>query len=215
MIAVIFVFNSALAANSDCPSTAPEGPVLGFFKFVSGIISAYALHEAGHAFAASATHTELEWGMGTYNQPLGFTEYAESDTAGVFVHASGLTTQIIVSEVILQADSIDKNDNFVRGMMAWNIFNPIIYAVDYWGIKRTNKVEEGYYQGDIAGVEHYSSGTFANFFAGTMMVMAINQGYRYMKTQTWAPEWMSRDSMRMNFTPHGATGIALKVEMDF
>jgi hypothetical protein len=212
---MVLMSNSALATGADCPSAVPDGPVLGFFKFVSGVISAYALHEAGHAIAASATDTKLEWGLGTYNQPLGFTEYAESDTAGVLVHASGLTTQIIVSEVILNADSIDKNDNFVRGMMAWNVFNPIIYALDYWIIKRTNKVEEGYYHGDIAGIEHYSSDSFANIFAGTMMAMAVNQGYRYMKTQTWAPGWMSRDSMRLNLTPHGATGFALNFEMDF
>ena len=211
---ISMMFSSAYA-NQDYLQSAPEGPVLGFFKFISGVISAYALHETGHAIAAGVTGTELEWGLGTYNQPLGFTEYAEDDTSGVMVHSSGLTTQIIVSEVILRANSIDKNDNFVRGMMAWNVFNPIIYALDYWFIKRTNKVEEDYYHGDIAGIEHYSNETTANLFAGTMTALAVNQGYRFLKTQTWAPEWVTRDDVRLNFMPHGHSGFTFNVEMSF
>ncbi len=94
-----------------------EPRALSLLKFGTGIISAYALHETGHVVAAALTDTDLDWGIGTYNQPLGFTERAKSDGAGMLVHASGLSTQIITSEIILQSDSIDKNDSNVRGKM--------------------------------------------------------------------------------------------------
>jgi hypothetical protein len=192
-----------------------EGIVLGFFKFTAGVISAYALHETGHAVAAGITDTKLDWGRGTYNQPMGFTEFAENDSAGRLVHASGLTTQLIVSEVILQSESIDKNDNFVRGMMAWNVLNPIIYAMDYWFIRNTNIEEDNYYQGDIEGFEHYSSEGAANLFAGAAAALAAFQGYRYLKTQAWAPGWVMREDIRLNYHPYGDSGFSLNLELTF
>jgi hypothetical protein len=176
----------------------PEGVMLGVFKFGAGM-----------------TGTKLEWGLGTYNQPLGFTEWADSDAAGRLVHASGLATQIIVSEVILDADSIDKNDNFVRGVMAWNILNPIIYAMDYWFIRKTNREEGTFYQGDIEVFEHYSSGEAANLFAGDMAALAICQGYRFVKTQTWVPQWAKHERVSLKWQPRGASGFALNLEINF
>lgn len=212
-LAVCTVLLAVLPAN---PALAEqEGPILGFFKFTTGVISAYALHETGHAVAAYVTDTRLDWGIGTYNQPLGFTEWAENDTAGRLVHASGLITQLIVSEVVLQADSIDKNDNFVRGMMTWNVLNPIIYALDYWFIRSTNVQKENYYQGDIEGFEHYSSEDAANLFAGAMAALAAFQGYRFLKTQRWAPYWVLNEDIQLNYHPYGASGFALKIEMNF
>lgn len=212
-IAVCILLMTALPAHQALAEQ--EGIVLGFFKFTAGVISAYALHETGHAVAAGITDTKLDWGVGTYNQPLGFTERAENDSAGRLVHASGLTTQLIVSEVILQAESIDKNDNFVRGMMAWNVLNPIIYAMDYWFIRSTNIEEDNFYQGDIEGFEHYSSERTANLFAGAVAVLAAFQGYRYLKTQNWAPGWVMREDIQLHCRPHGDSGFSLNLELAF
>ena len=161
-----------------------ESKTLALLKFGTGMITAYALHETGHAVSAGLTGTDIEWGVGTYNQPLGFKENADNDTAGMIVHASGLVTQILSSEVILQSEAIDKNDSFVRGMMAWNIFNPILYALDYWVLRRTNQQYGNCYQGDIEGFEHYTNESSANIFAATMAGLAAYQGYRFIKTQT-------------------------------
>ena len=194
---------------------ANEPLVLSFLKFTTGAISAYALHETGHAAAAELTDTDIEWGIGTYNQPLGFTERADSDSAGMLLHAAGLTTQVICSEVILQSDSIDKNDAFVRGMMAWNIINPIVYALDYWFIRRTNQQTEDHYQGDIEGFEHYSNESAANIFAGAMAALAAYQGYRFVKTQDWAPHWMKRKDFRLDFRPRADNGFEIRFQIDF
>ena len=194
---------------------AEEPPTLSVLKFVTGMISAYALHETGHALAASLTDTDLEWGIGTYNQPLGFTESAQHNGDGMLVHSAGLLTQVLSSEVILRSDSIDKNDSFVRGMMVWNIINPIIYSLDYWFIKRTNKEEGLHYQGDLKGLEHYSNETTANGYATIMTGLAIYQGYRFLRMQKWAPDWIASDSARLNFQPAGGNGAALLVQIDF
>jgi hypothetical protein len=194
---------------------ADEPMTLSVLKFATGVISAYALHETGHALAASLTDTDLEWGVGTYNQPLGFTERAQHNGDGMLVHASGLLMQVASSEVILQSDSIDKNDSFVRGMMFWNIVNPIVYSLDYWIFKRTNKEEGNHYQGDLKGLEHYSNETTANGFATIMTGLAIYQGYRFLKLQTWAPDWITSNSARLNFQPAGSNGAVLMVQIDF
>ena len=196
-------------------SQTDESMGLSIAKFGAGVISAYALHEFGHAATAYLTGTDMEWGLGTYNQPLGFKEDAENDTAGMLVHASGLATQLAVSEVILQADSIDNNDSFVQGMMFWNIVNPIVYSLDYWFFRRTNRETETSYQGDIEGFENYTSETSANTFAAIVLVVAAYQGYRYMGTQDWAPQWMKSDDFRLNLQTQGRKGIRLMVEFDF
>lgn len=196
-------------------STGDEPLSLTLLKFATGMVSAYALHETGHALAANLTGTKLKWGLGTYNQPLGFTEYAESDNAGMLVHGAGLTTQILCSETILQSDSIDKTDSFVQGMMFWNIINPVIYALDYWVIKKTNSEEDGFYQGDLKGFEHYSNPPTANGFAALMAGMAVYQGYRFIEAQAWAPDWIGKNALQLNFQPRGRDGAVLMLQYAF
>lgn len=200
---------------SHADSSVEENLGISFLKFGTGIITAYALHEVGHATAGYLTGTDLDWGVGTYNQPLGFHENADSDSDGMIVHAAGLVTQLITSEIILQSESIDNNSNFVRGMMFWNIFNPIVYSLDYWFIRRTNKESDTTYQGDIEGFENYTNDTSANIFAAGMIAIAAFQGYRYIKTQSWAPQWMQRDDMHLNLEASGRKGMALLVKIDF
>ena len=126
------------------------------------------------------TGTDIDREVGNYNQHTGFTEKAENDTDGIIVNSAGLVSQAIGSEIILQVDRIDKNGNFVRGMMTWNILNPIFYALDYWFIHISNdSTGDGGYQGDIKGIEHYSSQKSANVFAASMVAIAGIQGYRF------------------------------------
>ena len=189
--------------------------LLSVAKFTTGILSAYALHEVGHWAAAELTGTDIDFGAGRYNQPIGFTEHAENDTDGMIVHGSGLVTQVLVSEVILQSNSIDKNDSLARGMMFWNIFNPIVYALDYWLLRRTNKENDTSYQGDIEGFENYSSQGSANVFAGVMVMAAAFQGYRYAKTQDWAPDWIKSEAVQFTCQPTAGLGAALSIHVKF
>ena len=169
-------------------------------KFFGGVLAAHCIHEGAHVLVAEACDTDLDWETGTYNQPIGFTEHADSDSKGIAINSAGLLAQVLGSETILQIDSIDKNDAFVRGMMAWNIINPILYAADYWFIQKTNqKNSKGGYQGDIQGIEYYSNESKANTFSICMVAAAAFQGYRFIKTQSWAPNWMMNESYSLNF----------------
>jgi hypothetical protein len=178
-------------------------------KFAAGIASSMLLHEGAHALVAAATNTHMSWKAGNYNQPIGFTEDADSDAEGVALYSAGLLTQLGASEVILQVDRIDKNDAFIRGMMAWNVLNPILYSLDYWVFRVANKNGGTSYQGDIQGIEHYSSEATAQGFAIGITAIAAFQGYRFLKTQDWAPEWLKGTPDNVTLAPLRSGGAFL------
>lgn len=203
-------------ATAGCARAAENG--IGFgsvLKFAAGITTAFMIHEGAHAAVAELTGTELDWKIGDMNQPMAFTEYSDSDDKGLAINSAGLISQAVGSEIILHSEKIDKNDAFVRGMMAWNIFNPISYAIDYWFIHRTNKKNGNTYRGDIQGIEHYADKPTADAFALSMAGIAAFQGYRYLKTQPWAPDWLKAKSHGLNIRPLRSGGIMLTYRFDF
>jgi hypothetical protein len=216
----LFVF-----AVEICPASAFENNITlkSTAKFFGGILAAHCIHEGAHALVAEAYDTDLDWEVGTYNQPIGFTEHADSDSKGLAINSAGLLAQVLGSEIILQVDSIDKNDAFVQGIMAWNIINPILYAADYWFIRKTNQeTNNGGYQGDIQGVEYYSNESKANTFAICMTAAAAFQGYRFIKTQPWAPDWLpalyakrEQKSYSLNFNLQPEGGFLFTFNMKF
>ena len=188
---------------------------LTVLKFFAGMASAAALHEGAHAVVAEVTDTSISWEAGNYNQPVAFTTGEMNTSQGFAVYSAGLIAQVATAEIILDVDRIDKNDAFVRGMMAWNIVNPILYALDYWVIRRSNKENDGTFQGDIEGVEHYSGEAAANTFAASMAAIAVFQGYRFLKTQDWAPDWVKSEKHTMTMAPCPSGGFVLAYEFRF
>ncbi len=184
-------------------------------KYSGGILAAALIHEGSHALVAGVTGTHMNWETGTYNQPIGFTEKAGSDAKGVALYSSGLLSQIIGSEIILQGDKIDKNDAFVRGMMTWNILNPILYSLDYWVFRNSNKSNGNSYQGDLEGIEHYSNRATANGFALSVSAIAVFEGYRFLKTQTWAPDWLKEEKHKISLAPLPSGGFLLGYRFSF
>ncbi|MCK5418558.1 MAG: hypothetical protein KAI93_08635 [Desulfobacterales bacterium] len=139
MIFTVFMLN---ANPGWCEYKSMEDRIVSLLKYSAGIFSAFMIHEGAHLVAAKATGTDMDWELGNYNQPLAYTEETDNDADGLIINSSGLVAQALASEIILQVDSIDKNDDFVRGMMYWNILNPIFYALDYWFIHVTNDQTE-------------------------------------------------------------------------
>ena len=176
-LSVIFAWG-LLWQPGPCFADETETTLVSVFKFAGGVISALMIHEGAHFAAGQITGTSLDWRVGSFSQPIEYEENAEDDSDGLIVSSSGLIAQLAGSEVILNVDRIDKNDAFVRGMMAWNIINPITYALDYWFIHSTNDKNGDSYQGDLQGIEYYSSERTANIFAGGMVALATFQGYR-------------------------------------
>lgn len=214
-VLIFFVFT--LNANPVCSEEYKDfsDRMVSVLKYSAGIISGFMIHEGAHLLAGEITGTDMDWEPGNYNQPLAFTEKADSDTDGWIVNSAGLAAQAIGAEIILQVDSIDKNDDYVRGLMHWNIINPIFYALDYWFIHKTNSQSGDRYQGDIQGIEHYSDERTANIFAASMVAIAGIQGYRFLKTQDWAADWFKDETHSLNFAPTTSGGIAFTYTINF
>ena len=208
LIVIPFNISSAIAADSAITYSS-------VLKFSAGIVAAFSIHEGAHALVAELTDTDMDWEIGNYNQPFAFTEHASNDTKGAAINSAGLLSQAIGSEIILQVDSIDKNDAFVRGMMAWNIVNPILYTLDYWFFHISNQENGNTYQGDIAGIEYYTNEPTANGFALSMAAIAAFQGYRFLKTQSWAPDWLKGESHTLNFVPQPSGGFFITYNFAF
>jgi len=192
-----------------------ESLPVSILKFAGGLASSALIHEGAHALVAGLTGTRLTWEVGTYNQPIGFTDHAESEAKGLAVYSAGFIAQAGGAEIILQADGINKNDNYVRGIMTWNIVNPVLYSLDYWFFHWTNKKNGNSYQGDLQGIEHYSNQTTANVLAVSFSAIALFQGYRFLKTQTWAPEWLKDESHRFGFMPLRSGGLVMTYHFRF
>jgi hypothetical protein len=190
---------------------------LSVLKFTGGMIFAFMVHEGGHLVAAGATQTSTTWRVGSILQPIQFTERSANNTAGLAMNMSGLIAQAGFAEVILLTDLIDKNSSYARGMMFWNLINPIAYAVDYWLIHQTNTRENGCYTGDISGIERYSNKGTADIFAATIVAVSAFQAFRFAKTQTWAPEWMKDSNTldRVGLMPLPAGGAMLSYQFEF
>ena len=179
------------------------------------MVTAFSLHEGGHELAALCTDTEMEWEVGTYNQPLLFLEDSDNHTDGFILNSAGFIVQAVSAETILQVDRINKNDAFVRGMMTWNLINPVLYALDYWIFHFTSKTSGNGYQGDLQGLEYYSDKTTADIVAAAITVIALFQGYRYIKTQSWVPAWWPGKTQDLELMPLSSGGVLLKYRFRF
>ncbi|MFQ5559978.1 MAG: hypothetical protein ACE5FU_05250 [Nitrospinota bacterium] len=203
--------------HSEASYSTYEG-VTSTFSFASGVVFAYGVHELGHLGAAWATDSYIKFEAGTYNQPIGFTEDVDSDSDGMILNASGLVTQAVGSEVILQTDRINKNSNFVRGIMAWNILNPISYAIDFWFIRRSNKKFKNSYQGDIQGIEFYAGKRSANSFSVGIIAISLVQGFRFLQTQEWMKDLVGDSGEAFNnfhLRPLNQGGVLLSYQLKF
>jgi hypothetical protein len=212
IIFIVSLLVARLASAEDNPFE--FRPIL---KFTGGIVSAFLIHEGAHALVAGVTGTPTTWKFGDLNQPVAIIEHSKNAGNGWAINSAGLLAQAGCSEFILFNDKIDKNDSFVRGMMFWNIVNPINYAIDYWLIHKTNKIEGNKYDGDISGIEFYSDKKSADIFAGTMLAITTFQAYRYIKTQSWAPQWLKDkgEPEHFNLVPLPAGGALLSFTISF
>ena len=184
-------------------------------KFSAGIATSMLIHEGAHFLVAGATDTRMTWKVGTYNQFIGFTEHADSDAKGIAVYSAGLASQVVTSEVLLQTKIVDKNDAYVRGVMAWNILNPVLYSLDYWILHTSNKKNGNSYQGDLTGLEHYSNSGTATGFAIGMTAISLFQGYRFLRTQSWAPDWLKPKLDRSLVVPLSSGGFLATYRVPF
>ncbi len=212
---LLFLFGIYCSSVPAIANAEDESAIASVLKFTAGVASSALIHEGSHAVVAGVTGTSMTWEAGTYNQPIGFTDHATSNSKGVAIYSAGLLSQTLGAEIILQVDRIDKNDSFIRGMMVWNIVNPILYTLDYWVFRNSNKTSGNSYQGDLQGIEHYSSKSTANAFAVSITALAAFQGYRFLRTQSWAPDWLKGETHKLGLRPLSAGGLMMTYQFQF
>lgn len=208
IIGIVFLSRPVFAENAKASS-------VEWLTFSTGVVAAYAIHEFGHITAAHITDTKLRWKAGTANQPIGFSENAKNKNDGLMIVSAGLLLQLVNSEIILRTNKINKKNTFIQGVMAWNIINPISYALDYWCIHRSNFEKGDYYQGDIQGIEYYSDQPTANGFAIAIVAMALSQGYRFLKAQRQTSEPVQSPSHAFHFLPLSKRKFVLSYQIRF
>ncbi len=199
-IFVIFMLPTTTANAGDDGSS-----ILSILKFSAGVAASMALHEGAHVLAAGFTDTRMDWRLGTYNQILGYTEYSKNNSDALAVNSAGLIVQAISSEVILRSSKIDKNSDFTRGLLAYNILNTFSYVFDYYIVRSTNQRNGLSYQGDLEGIKGYSNAVTVNLFALAITAVSIFQGYRFLTNQTFAPDWLTgkKQGLAYNLQPSG------------
>jgi hypothetical protein len=182
----------------------------GVIKLWGGSLSSYILHESGHVIAARATDNNTKWNSGT----IEFESNNKSDVG--FILSAGLLSQLISSEVILQTDKINNNDDFVRGMMLINIIIPLRYSIDYWFIHSLNRErsDDGY-SGDIQGIEHHFDRKTADYFAGSVLAITCYQAYRFYKTQSWVTKKTKNVTSDIFINPAKAGGFIITYRKRF
>ena len=160
--------------------------------FLSGAVTAFGIHEGGHAAAAALTGTHIRWGVCRDGQLVGFRESrAASRWSGVGLYSAGLVAQEVTSEVILRSH-VDRSRPFVRGVMAWNVANPISYAANFWLFSG---------RGDLSGIANYSGRRTANLVAAGLVAVAVWQGVRFFGDASSLPKWMADGSVNLTASP--------------
>lgn len=132
-------------------------------QFSAGIITAFALHEAGHALAAHVYGEKIEWhgsGLGSEWECL----YPCRNIENVAI-AGNLTTAV-VGESLLH---LPFRGQYINGIQAFNLMNPIAYAV------RDYKTADGY--GDYRYVDDQLQTAIA--------LHAYSVGYRHFSDRLW------------------------------
>ncbi len=102
--------------------------------FVAGLASGIFSHEAGHEIVSRLEDVDLDWSGAHWT-------VHETDKNKVrHIALAGFGAQIISTEIILGVDQIPKDNAYVLGWLAFNVFNSFYYPL-------VNQLRGGY--GDI------------------------------------------------------------------
>ena len=158
LLAMIFFTTSAHADWKDS--------VREVFFFATGIVTSFAVHEAGHALAARAYGEKLDWHGSGFNSewscryPCWHIEQ---------VSVAGNLSTAIVGEMLLRLPGDYRHTPFVDGMQAFNTINPITYDFK-------NASEDGGH-GDYRSVDESAQVALA--------LHAASIGYRQFSGRLW------------------------------
>lgn len=90
--------------------------------FVGGCLSGFLFHEAGHEIIAKVENVDMSWSGDRWT----------ARTSGGSLRNiawAGFGAQVISTEIILGIDQIPKDNSYVLGWLAFNVFNSFLYPL--------------------------------------------------------------------------------------
>ncbi len=105
--------------------------------FVAGLASGIFFHETGHEIVARLENTDMGW-SGVFNSQ--WRAPSAHNTELRHIALAGFGAQIVSTEIILGMNQIPKDNAYVLGWLAFNVFNSLCYPL-------LNELRGGY--GDI------------------------------------------------------------------
>lgn len=158
-----------------------------YLKFTAGVGSGYVIHELSHQAVADFTHTDLQW-----KDYFGNRWEISNNTARekrAIIAGAGLASQIMSTEIILNSQ-IEKSNEYVLGILAFNIVNALMYPI--LDQNDTSKIGNG----DVEMMD--KAGLDRDYVTAFLVIHSLYSIYRvYHKTDV--PVWLlvSKNEIKM------------------
>ncbi|MFZ3064519.1 MAG: hypothetical protein WA277_04445 [Nitrospirota bacterium] len=162
-----------------------------YLKFALGVGSGYVIHETAHQAVADVNGMPFKWKAGSGGTWVSSTNTTDSERYELA--SAGLGSQVLSTEIILNTKDIPKDNEYVIGMLTFNVVNALIYvATD--GILYSDDNHGDIEIMDRAGLDKDYVNTF-------LIVHSLYTIYRgYYKTSIPVYMTMSKNEIKVGVT---------------
>lgn len=162
-----------------------------YLKFALGVGSGYVIHEASHQIVAEVNGTPFKWKNGFGSTWV--TSNKTSDSERYELASAGLGSQVLSTEIILNTKDIPKDNEYVIGILTFNVLNALLYVVSD-GVISPHDNYGDIEMMDKAGLDRDYVGTF-------LVVHSLYTIYRaYYKTDIPVYLTMNKNEIKMGVT---------------
>ena len=187
----IKLLTMVLALSFLVPGFTSTAFAFDYLKFALGLGSGYVIHEASHQIVAEVNGTSFKWQNGFGSTWV--TSNKTSNSERYELGSAGLVSQVLSTEVILNTKKIPKDNDYVIGMLTFNIVNALLYVVSD-GILNP---DDNY--GDIEMMD--KAGLKKEYVSAFLVVHSLYSIYRaYYKTDIPVYLTMSKNEIKMGVT---------------
>ncbi len=187
----IKLLTMVLALSFLVPDFTSTAFAFDYLKFALGVGSGYVIHEAAHQAVAEVNGTPFKWQKGFGSTWV--TSNKTSDSERYELASAGLGSQVLSTEIILNTKDIPKDNEYVIGILTFNVVNALIYVVSD-GIMYPNDNHGDIEVMDKAGLDRDYVNTF-------LIVHSLYTIYRaYYKTDIPVYMTMSKNEIKMGIT---------------
>lgn len=162
-----------------------------YLKFALGVGSGYVIHEAAHQAVAEVNGTPFKWQNGFGSTWV--TSNKTSDSERYELASAGLVSQVLSTEIILNTKDIPKDNEYVIGLLTFNVLNALLYVVSD-GVISPHDNYGDIEMMDKAGLDRDYVGTF-------LVVHSLYTIYRaYYKTDIPVYLTMNKNEIKIGVT---------------